>query len=524
MVEHAKSQIAKGPGRSVPPTKDPGNGKRRVGIWIRVSTEDQAKGESPEHHEKRASFYAELKDWEVVTVYRLEGVSGKSVSRHPEAQRMLADVRQGKISALIFSKIARLARNVRELLDFADEFQAHGADLISLQESIDTTTPAGRMFYTMMAALAEWERSEISARVSASIPIRAKLGKTLGGAAPFGYRWENQKLVLDEKEAPIRKLIFELFAEHKRKATVARLLTKAGYRTRKGFKFRPSGIERLVSDPLAKGSRRMNYRESPGRGSAFKKPSEWVYVDAPAVVSEQLWEACNAILRNQKVPGAAPTKGGKHLFSGLVVCKCKTKMYVRTKGASYVCQECLNKVGEADLEAVFVEQLRGIVLSPERIAETLEKADQNVTEKQQVLESLETEKRGVAAEMERLYQLYLKDQISGQLFADRNTPLEERLRQLQDEIPRLQGELDFLKLQLRSSDEVLSEARDLHSRWPTLPFADRRQIVEGITDHIAVADNEITIQLAYLPSDPQSSLKDETKGSRTLRDSSLRQE
>src|SRR5438552_9809100 len=92
---------------------------KHVGIWIRVSTEDQAKGESPEHHEKRARYYAESKEWEVVTVYHLEGVSGKSVLAHPEAQRMLADVRAGRISAVIFSKIARLARNTRELLDLA---------------------------------------------------------------------------------------------------------------------------------------------------------------------------------------------------------------------------------------------------------------------------------------------------------------------------------------------------------------------------------------------------------------------
>lgn len=507
------------PGHKGRPEPSEENPARKVGIWIRVSTEDQARGESPEHHEKRASYYAELKGWEVITIYRLEGVSGKQVSHHPEAQRMLADVRSGRISAIIFSKIARLARNTRELLDFADEFQACGADLISLQEAIDTTTPAGRMFYTMMAALAEWERSEISARVAASVPIRAKLGKTLGGAAPFGYRWQNQKLVIDEKEAPIRRLIFELFLEHKRKATVARLLTSAGHRSRKGFKFRPSGIERLISDPLAKGTRRMNYRESPGRGAAFKKPSEWVYVDAPAVVQEELWEACNAILRSQKVPGAAPTKGGKHLFSGIVVCKCKTKMYVRTRGKSYVCQECRNSVGEEDLEAVFVDQLKGLVLTPSQIAETLERADQNLSEKQQVLDSLEAEKAGVSAEMDKLYQLYLKDQISGQLFSDRNTPLEERLRQLEDELPRVQAEVDFLRLQLRSSDEVLSEARDLYSRWPSLPFEDRRQIIEGITDHILVADNEITIQLAYLPSDSKPSSKDKTKGSQTLRDS-----
>src|SRR5436190_18724103 len=96
--------------------------RKPVGIWIRVSTEDQAKGDSPELHEKRARHYAEAQGWEIVDVYHLEGVSGKAVSQHSEAQRMLKDLRKGRIRGLIFTKLARLARNTRELLDFAEEF------------------------------------------------------------------------------------------------------------------------------------------------------------------------------------------------------------------------------------------------------------------------------------------------------------------------------------------------------------------------------------------------------------------
>src|SRR4051812_31512329 len=93
-----------------------------VGIWIRVSTEDQAQGDSPQHHEQRAREYAKFNDWNVVEVYDLAGVSGKSVMEHAETKRMLADITRGHIRGLIFSKLARLARNTKELLEFADFF------------------------------------------------------------------------------------------------------------------------------------------------------------------------------------------------------------------------------------------------------------------------------------------------------------------------------------------------------------------------------------------------------------------
>jgi len=104
-----------------------------------------ARGESPEAHERRARLYAEAKGWRVTEVYRLDAVSGKTVREHPEAKRMLADIAEVLITGLIFSRLARLARNTKELLEFAEEFNAAGADLISLAESIDTSTPACRI-------------------------------------------------------------------------------------------------------------------------------------------------------------------------------------------------------------------------------------------------------------------------------------------------------------------------------------------------------------------------------------------
>ncbi len=172
---------------------------------------------------------------------------------HPETKRMLKDVRSGEINGLVFSKLSRLARSTKELLELADIFKSAKANLVSISENIDTSTPSGMLFFTVISAMAEWEREEISNRVSSSIPIRAKLGKPLGGQAIFGYSWRNKEYVINESEAPIRKLICEIFLRTRRKKTTADELNKLGYCTRKGALFSDTTVTRLLRDTTAKG-------------------------------------------------------------------------------------------------------------------------------------------------------------------------------------------------------------------------------------------------------------------------------
>lgn len=483
--------------------------KKAVGIWIRVSTEEQVKGDSPEHHEQRARYYAESKDWDVIEVYKLEAVSGKSVMEHPETQRMLSDIKSQKITGIIFSKLARLARNTKELLEFAELFRSYNADLISLQESIDTSSPAGRLFYTMIAAMAQWEREEIAERVAASVPVRAKLGKPLGGQAPFGYQWIDKKLIPDPKEAPVRKLIYELFAEHKRKKTVARLLNNGGHRTRNGSKFSDTTVTRLLYDPSAKGQRRANYTKSLGEKKHWKlKPeSEWIFTEIEPIIPEELWNTCNQILDEQLKTNTKPTKKAVHLFTGYAFCSCGNKMYVPSNNPKYTCYKCHNKIEAPVLESIFHEQLTNFFLSPDEIRRHLDTAHIAIKGKEELLKTLATEQTKIKQEMDRLVRLHLDGEIPKEGFGRHYQPLEERNTQIEAQIPELQGEMDFLKIQFLSSDQIFHEARNLYDRWSDFAPEEKRGIIETITENIIIDKSDITINLQYLPT-PRKSITD----------------
>lgn len=493
--------------------------KKNIGLWIRVSTEMQVDGDSPEHHEERARMYAKAKGWNVVTVYRLDALSGKSIMEYSETKRMLKDIQTGTITGLIFSKLARLARNTKELLEFSELFRECNADLISLAEAIDTSSPAGRLFYTIIAAMAQWEREEIAERVAASVPIRAKLGKPLGGQATLGYKWDGKQLLVDETEAPIRKQVYEVFLQTKRKKATASKLNELGYRTRNGSKFSDTTVARLLRDPTAKGIRRANYTKSLGENKKWiiKPKSEWVEISCPAIISESLWDECNNLLDQQEKKRVPKGPKTVHLLSGYLYCECGDKMYVYTETPVYKCKKCKRKIEAADIDEIYHEQLKSFLLTDADIASIAEAGDNILLEKETLYKTTLQEFNTLKKKVSDLVNLRLNGELQKDDFAQLYRPIEEQVRQLEKRLPELEAEIDFLKIQNLSTDTVIQEAKDLYARWPHLPFDEKRNIIETITEKITIHSDSIDIALAYIPNPPL--LANAGKRQRDFRDS-----
>lgn len=490
-----------------------------MGIWIRVSPAGENDRESPEHHEARARKYIEMKGWQAVELYDLSWVSGKSVMKHPECIRMLRDIETGRISGLIFSNLTRLARNTRELLDFCDIFNQYNADLISLSENIDTSSPAGKLLFTLMASLAQFERETIAARVAASVPIRAELGKPLGGQAPYGYQWKNKELSLDQKEAPVRKLMFELYLKEQRFRKVVEILNSRGYRTRKGGKWTGTTLERLLTDPIAKGLRRANYTRSEGKDKRWilKPKDEWVFQKVQAIVSEEIWNQVNTLIKSQK--SQRTRRKTIHLFSGLTFCHCGSKMYLLSNTPKYTCNDCRNKIHKDDLETIFHEQLRDVLFN-EDFAENLNEENlKSIQNKNTLLNQLKKDEKKLTAQLEQLLELQQLGEIPSKGFRNHYLPIYEQLEQIQNRIPQIELEIDSLANQSEMAVDAVQEAKDIHKEWKFLSETDKRAIIELIVEKITIFEKEVEIRMMGLPkkksSPPSNSGNNSSPGSNT---------
>jgi DNA invertase Pin-like site-specific DNA recombinase len=149
----------------------------RAAIYARVSTANN--GQSPEMQLREIGEYCERRGWAVAGEYVDVGISGTKEKR-PELDRLMAEAHRRRFDVVIVWKFDRFARSVSHLLRALETFNALGIAFVSLSESLDTSTPAGKMVFTVLGAVAELERSLIAERVKAGLRNARAKGKRLG--------------------------------------------------------------------------------------------------------------------------------------------------------------------------------------------------------------------------------------------------------------------------------------------------------------------------------------------------------
>lgn len=212
---------------------------RRISLYIRVSTEEQASNPegSIKNQEERLRMTVKLKNMEghfgdIVAVYIDRAKSGKDTNR-PELQKLLLAIRKKETDLVMVSELSRISRSIKDFSDIWQMMKDNGCGFQSLRENFDTTTAAGEMVLFTVANIAQFERRQISERVSANFNVRAQRGLFNGGAIPFGYKRIQDKpgyLEIDEDCARSIKAAFKAYVNEGSLSLTAKWLNANGYR------------------------------------------------------------------------------------------------------------------------------------------------------------------------------------------------------------------------------------------------------------------------------------------------------
>jgi DNA invertase Pin-like site-specific DNA recombinase len=149
----------------------------RVAIYARVSTSNN--GQDPGMQTRELREYCKRRGWKVSGEFVDEGISGVKDSR-PELNKLMSDAHRRRFDAVVVWRFDRFARSVSHLLRALENFKALGIEFVSLSEQVDTSTPTGKMVFTVLGAVAELERSLIAERVKAGLRNARAKGKRLG--------------------------------------------------------------------------------------------------------------------------------------------------------------------------------------------------------------------------------------------------------------------------------------------------------------------------------------------------------
>ena len=325
--------------------------KKICGLYIRVSTEDQAReGFSLDEQLERLEAMCKFKGYHIYKTYEDAGISAKKGNKRPAYEEMLEDIKTGKINTIVALKMDRVLRNISDLetlLDFLDKYEAY---IVCANDDINTTTANGRMVLRLLVSVSQNEIERTSERTKIGMVGAIKNGH-LPCHTPIGYNRVKKKLVVNPLTEKIVKRIYQLYFEGNSHYTIKEIFNKEKVNDKDNWN--DSSIRYIIENPVYKG----DYIQNKG------KKNETYYENvAPPIVSRELWDAC----QDQKAKNLRNyMRKEVYLFMQKLKCpKCNRimggKATTKKNGVCYYyyqCHECKNNISEKPIEKDLMDML-----------------------------------------------------------------------------------------------------------------------------------------------------------------------
>ena len=221
----------------------------KIAIYTRVSTEDQAKeGFSLDAQLDKLRSYCKARDWNIAGEYIDDGYSGRNVKR-PAYYQMLEELDNWDI--LLVIKMDRIHRNSKNFMLMMEDLKIQGKEFVSMTESLDTSTAMGRFVMDIIQRIAQLESEQIGERVYIGMEQKAKTnGGILGFNIPYGYNYENSKLIINDNEASQVKKIFKLYLDGYSMKKISGMLNEKEIPTKQNKNWGSQTISTILKNPL----------------------------------------------------------------------------------------------------------------------------------------------------------------------------------------------------------------------------------------------------------------------------------
>ena len=450
----------------------------RVTYYARVSSESDEQLNSLGN---QVSYYENLirknAAWTFVPGYIDEGLSGISTKKRENFNRMIEDAGEDKFDFIITKEISRFARNTLDSIQFTRQLLGNGVGVFFQNDNINTLDEDSELRLSIMSSIAQDELRKLSSRIKFGHQQAIKSSVVLGNNRIFGYRKDHKRLVIDEEQAQMVRELFELYATGRYSMKqIETIFWERGYRNHNGNRIAHTTMSGVISNPKYKGyyvGNKVKVVDMFTKKQKFLPQEEWVMFKdetgeiVPAIVSEELWEQANKVLRkrSEDVKNRQGICNHPNLFTGKLYCTCCGTAYYRrdsrdrqgNKNSKWVCSgKIKNGTASCKSFAIYESELKPILY--EVFRETEADANAMLEEYTALFESLDNgsiQKRIEAIQKQMVQIDKKKRKLLDFNIEEKITDAEylQRSKACDQELEALHAELDELQSQIQSKEE-----------------------------------------------------------------------